>query len=825
MPTAMPGMIEKNIGQYPDNVKFTLKNKHYIVFFTTSEIILTMPISKKNSEENDLKPLNEVVNLKKMDAWILRIKLENSNFSSLEGRNKFQCKTNYFKGNNKSKWILDVPIYEEIIYKNIYKNIDLTFYMNNNKLEYDFILNKGSNVKDIKISFNGVDKLELMDNSNLRLKMHDNSLEITSPLTYQNINHIIRSINSSLIIEDNIISFNVNEYDNNYPLIIDPSFIYGSYIGGSDFDEGKAIAIDSKGLVYICGNTQSFDFPITECGYQPNFAGQLDAFFVKLNPNINGSGALLYSSYIGGASYDVSNALTTSNNRFAYIYGTTYSSDFPVTPNAYQSTFQGGQSDSFLVEIDTLACKEASFLYGSFLGGSGDDLGFGISIDNENNIYMCGTTESLNFPTTPSGYSPDKDTTDFDGFILKLNLSLAPTEQLQYGSFLGGNLYDEMISIAANNNQTAYLTGRTNSPLYFPRTLTAYQYYYPGGDYCTFIIVIDTLKSGSDSLYYGSYLGGNGEDEGYSISIDDEYAYLTGDTSSTNFPVTFTGYQLNLNGQTNAFLTKLDTTSSGDLCLIYSSYLGGNGIVRGTGIATDNSEKVFITGYVGSTSGFPITTTAFQKTFQGGLYDAFLIRIDTLLSGNEGLLYGSYLGGEDYDYGIGLAIDIFNNVYISGFTASTNFPVTLNSYQPIYQGKGDAYLIKINPSLTDLALEVSTCPCILKNCDKGIISIKITNNGPDLANTLSIETLIPLDLKVISVKYSKGRLSKIGNKIIWDINVLKPNESEILIIVVKPRKYVCNNTLIFDTTVKSNSIILNPSTASTKSAFYITDQC
>jgi hypothetical protein len=332
--------------------------------------------------------------------------------------------------------------------------------------------------------------------------------------------------------------------------------------------------------------------------------------------------------------------------------------------------------------------------YSTYLGGSFDEHGEGIAVDSTGNAYVTGGTTSSDFPTTPGAYS-----TTFGCcvgvsnhvFVTKLNpLGSAP---LIYSTYIGANGDDFGIGIAIDTLGNAYVTGRTGNN--FPTTPGAFQTTFGGGNYDAFVTKLNPTGS---ALVFSTYLGGSGNEFGSGIAVDGlGNAYLTGQTSSIDFPTTLGAFQTSFGGggginPLDAFVTKLNPLGSAPL--VYSTFLGGSSNDVGTGIAVDGLGNAYVTGYTGSTN-FPTTPGAFQTTYGGGV-DAFVTKLNPL--GSAPLVYSTFLGGSSGDQGRGIAVDGSGNAYVTGFTGSTNFPTTLGAFQTSYGGNGDAFVTKLNPA-------------------------------------------------------------------------------------------------------------------------------
>jgi hypothetical protein len=327
--------------------------------------------------------------------------------------------------------------------------------------------------------------------------------------------------------------------------------------------------------------------------------------------------------------------------------------------------------------------------YSTYLGGSGHDTGRAIAVDSAGSAYLTGTTGSTNFPTrSPFQLSP---ASDIDVFVSKLN---AAGSALVYSSYLGGSANDRGYAIAVDSSGSAYLTGETASAN-FPSTAGAFQTAYAGGVDDAFV---SKLNGAGSALSYSSYLGGGNADSGRAITVDSAgSAYLTGYTFSTDFPTTAGAFRTAYaGGVDDAFVSKLN---AGGSALAYSSYLGGGGEDSGYGIAVDAAGSAYLTGYTLSTD-FPITPGAFQGAKRGG-YDVYVSKLN---AAGSALVYSSYLGGSGDDYGFGIAVDSAGSAYLTGYTASTDFPTTSGAFQVSYAGGAyDAFVSKLNAAGSGLS--------------------------------------------------------------------------------------------------------------------------
>ena len=599
----LPLYFEANKGQTDEQVRFLARGSRSTLFLTPSEAVL-------------------VFTHREVSRTVLRMTFIGANPEpSVVGAEELPGKANYFIGSDPANWRTDVPTYAKVRYKNVYPGIDLIYYGNQRQLEYDFVVSPGADPKRIRLGFQGADKLEVDAQGDLVLHTATGVIRQRKPVIYQEVEGARREIAGGYVLEGaRRVGFRVTAYDAHRPLVIDPALFYSTYLGGSDSDEGFAIAVDTAGTAYVTGGTFSIDFPTTQGAFQTTLVGFHGvAFVTKLNST--GSG-LVYSTYLGGAIADRGQAIAVDIAGNAYVTGLTFSKDFPTTPVAFQSTpnLLAG-NNAFVTKLNPLG---SALVYSTYLGGISRDHATGIAVDAAGNAYVTGNTSSVQFPTTPGAYqttfggSNDVLIYQGDAFVVKLD----PTgSALIYSTFLGGSGDDIAYGIALDSSGNAYVVGATASTD-FPTTPGAFQPTFGGGEAHVFVAKVNPLGS---ALVYSTYLGGSDHDEGFGIALDglpSPNAYVTGETRSTDFPIIPGAIQPTFAGGTgfDVFVTKLDPTGS---ALIYSTYLGGPGDDYGNAIAVDAlpNPNAYVTGVTASTT-FPTTPGAFQTSFGGGPPDS-----------------------------------------------------------------------------------------------------------------------------------------------------------------------------------------------------------
>jgi hypothetical protein len=349
--------------------------------------------------------------------------------------------------------------------------------------------------------------------------------------------------------------------------------------------------------------------------------------------------------------------------------------------------------------------------YSTYLGGSRSDFGVSIAVDSSGNAYVAGYTESSNFPTTAGAFQTSLTASAGNGFVTKLNSS---GSALVYSTYLGGNNGDGAFGIAVDLSGNAYVTGYTGSSD-FPTTPGAFQTTLASSSTNGFVTKLNPTGS---ALVYSTYLGGNADDFAIGIVVDSSGdVYVTGVAYSGNFPTTAGAFQTSFAataGNSNAFVTKLNRTGS---ALVYSTYLGGTGSDHGDGMAVDSLGNAYVSGFAQSAN-FPTTAGAFQTALAGS-QNAFVTELNP---GGSALVYSTYFGGSDEDQGYGIAVDSLGNAYVTGYTASSNFPATEGAFQTSLAGGQNAFVAKFENTLEAQIVN-------LQNTVKGLVSTGTLSAG------------------------------------------------------------------------------------------------
>src|SRR6266849_4850425 len=402
-----PLRFEANQGQADLRVKFLSRGSGYTLFLTSTEAVLALQKPSLTTAAIQRYVGNTPGNRRTSSAVLLRRKIGGANrIARIEGLESLSGKSSYFIGNDPAKWRTNVPTYAKVRYEGVYPGVDLVYYGNQGRLEYDFVIAPGTNPRTIRLFVVGAERLEASSRGDLVLNTGSGEVRLQKPVVYQESGNVRKEIAGRYVLRGKRqIGFEVATYDASKPLIIDPLLSYSTYLGGSGDDEGNAIAVDSSGNAYVTGSTGSTNFP-TKNPLQSAVGGGSDVFVTKLDPT---GSTLIYSTFLGGSAQDSGSAIAVDSSGSAYLTGFTRSNNFP-TASPFQADCQscaGSQGNAFVAKLSVAG---SALVYSTYLGGSGNgtdgDFGNGIALDPgcgpapaaPCNAYVTGFTSSPNFP-------------------------------------------------------------------------------------------------------------------------------------------------------------------------------------------------------------------------------------------------------------------------------------------------------------------------------------------------------------------------------------------------------------------------------------------
>ncbi len=651
----LPLIFEPNRGQTDAQVKFLSRGKGYSLFLTENEAVLSL----RGADDKD---------------QALRMKLLGAHASpKITGIDRLPGVSNYFIGRDRTKWRAGVPHYARVGFEGVYAGIDLVYYGTaQRRLEFDFVVAPGADPSAINLGFEGAERLEIAESGDLIATLSEGEVRFLKPVIYQQESGTRKPVEGGYAFKDGRVTFDIAAYDRTKPLVVDPVLAYSTYLGGNDFDDGRGIAVDTAGSAYITGMTDSSNFPVTDL---TEYSGTRDVFVAKLSPD---GSELEYATFLGGGSSENVMDITVDGDGNAYVTGETASGDFPVL-SAFRnsggrafvtklgtlgelvySTFLGPQrgfgiavkpscpnddepvcqifvtgiasefsavpltfgafqtspAGAFLAVLDPSA-GPVGLVYGTFLGGTGNDEAVAVAVGGNGDAYITGRTTSDDFPTTP-------------------------------------NAMDTNCAHDAVDDDCS------------------------AGTFDTFVTVLKPGTEGADDLVYSTYLGGGIGSFGRDISVKPGCRYeclvfVTGSTKSVDFPTTASALLDGHSGEADTFVTVINTAADSDPSndLVYSTLFGG---AEGMAIAADDLGRAYVAGHAsGSSPDVPI-----RDAIQPDRRRIFATIIDTTKSNDESLLFSTYLGdGRTWR----IAADGLGAAYLIGVTSSQEFPIIPGAFQ------------------------------------------------------------------------------------------------------------------------------------------------
>ena len=579
-------------------------------------------------------------------------------------------KSHFLRGQRSEAWVRDVASFARVRYPAIYPGIDLLLHGRNGELEYDFLLAPGADPTALRLRIDGAEDVVLNSDGSLRFETPVGEVKMRAPLAFQgNEENVVPC--QYRIVGKNEVEFELGEYDRGLPLIIDPILIYGSYLGGSEFDGLWDMTVDEFDNIYLCGETLSDDFPTSPGVFQPTVNGSRDAFVVKFDANRQ----RLWSTYLGGtetrppSEYAAGIAVDDQGN--VYVTGDSSARDFPTTPGAYNVYPPAGGF------VSKLSPDGSTLLYSTLLHGAD---GLDLEVTPAGDAIVTGLAHATFIPTNGA-----YDTTFaglHDAFLLRLNGS---GTDVHYATFLGGADLDTPFDLYLQPDESAVIGGSTQSPDY-PTSPGAFDSSL-GGVADGFI---SAVSSDGSALLFSTFVGGSDYEWGAALTADGAgLPVLAGTTYSLDHPTTPGAFQeTHGGGVCDFFVTGIEHDATG---LRFSTYVGGAEGDGASAVTVDGNGNLVVTGFAGA--GFPVTTHAWTDQF-AGVTDVAVVYLD---ASARDLHYGSYYGGSDRDTPGEAAVLSDGSLVISGSTVSTDLPVTPDAFQSTAQGQLDAHLTVFSP--------------------------------------------------------------------------------------------------------------------------------
>lgn len=703
----MPLQFEINQGQVDAPVKFLARGSGYTLFLTPTESVMVLqqreaPTAKDPLAMTDPTVLPEPAPIKQA---VVRMKLAGANEApEVAGMEQLPGIVNYFIGNDPKKWRTKIPTYAKVQYQEVYPGIDLAYYGNQGKLEYDFIVAPGADPNQIKLAFEGVSDITVAESGDLLLTTALGEVRLQKPIVYQlsDDGHKTLVAGNYMTLPDapRQVGIQLASYDRHKSLVIDPVLIYSSFIGGLGKDVATDIAVDASGNAWVAGwSDQNLVLPPSAgTPYDSSYNGNADVFILKVSP----AGTLLVWTFLGGTSADFSPALALDGTGNVWVTGVARS-PFPTTPGSLQPV-SAGSADAFVSKLDSTA---STLLYSTFYGGLGIDHGLSIAVDASGTIVHIAGQTTTGDPSSPGvlpGVTASSIQPTFagvvDGFVAKLNIGLG---QIEYATYLGGSLRDSLLKVRVDAAGNAHVVGSTFSTN-FPGTATssipALASFQPNFSVGAFTdAFVAKLNPTGTQLIYSTYLGGSRDESGTGLALDSVgNAVVSGNTGSSaslgplTFPLAGTPFQSTFSNH-DYYVTKINSSGS---ALIFSTLLGGNGDDNSSVIALDQFDNIYLAGGTHSCR-FPNFSHPLEIN-RCGLTPGHELAVAKLNSTGSSLLSLTMLTG---DTGVsaegGIAVDAQGiNTYVAGLTRSPGF-TTLNPFQPTYGGgTDDGFVAKIS---------------------------------------------------------------------------------------------------------------------------------
>ena len=714
------------------------QNKNYSVYFHKNKISYVLKKVKKNELEDPF-VYSKTKGSYHYSTYRVDLEFINTNMNSkIELLNPIPIHKNYITKNQEKITVENG--FKELLYENVYDGIDLKFYLFKGELKYDFIVHKGANYKNIQLQYVGARRIQ-NQLSKLIINTPLGNLEESIPEIYQGNRLSKIKIKGEYQLKGNVVSFDVSNFDNSKDLIIDP---WSTFVGGVDIDECYSTFIDSKKNTYISGYTGSIDFSVTVGALEVTKEGLYDAFVTKLDT----TGNILWSTYYGGQGDEYGYKVLVGSDDNPYLVGHTTSNDLLVSANAYQST-NNGSYDSFILKLDT----SGNFIWATYFGGTGGELTFAASIDNNDNIVIGGYSSSTNMPTINAFQSTMAGA--LDAFVAKFDSSGA----LLWSTYCGGSNSEDVHALTTDNQNNVIITGESYSSN-FPTSVGAYQLNNKGnGD--AYIVKYDA----NGNRIFSTYFGGANREDILGLTTDNlRNIYVTGYSSSIDLPITGNNvYQPIKSGGNDAFVAKFSPLGQPTR----STFIGGAGDDRFTAAAISSNNALYLAGYT-SSSDFPLLGISYQSN-NNGFSDGMYVRLDTTLTPT----YSTYIGGASADYIYDVKVNSSQQLTFSGFTSSLDFPVTVGVAQEIIGGQSDAFVFhtdSIFNLITNLPIDF-TNPGLI-NVFPNPSSSSFSLNIDEYNANESFEIIIySLDGKAVL----KKKLYKKQTLVNWKLNTLQGN--------------------------------------------------
>ena len=720
-PLRLPLDFEANQGQAPPQYAYVAHGPSYALALSSTQIALSLHHPARNGDALQLGAAGKLP--PPIESTQLGLQLLGANHDALvTGLDQQAGRSNYFLGNDPSKWHTGIPHFSQVKIAGAYPGIDLVFYGDPQQLEYDFVVAPGADPKLIRLNADGVRSTALSSQGNVILRTGAGNVELKRPVAYQEIDGARSQVSSEFRLRPgHVLQLEVGNYDRRHPLIVDPVLLYSVAIGGSSGNQGVGIDVDASGNTYVTGNSCSADFPTTAGNFQniqsnPAAKTCQDAIVMKLDPTAK---TLIYSDFVGGTGNSSGGHLAVDASGDVFVTGATNAKDFPLISNiGPQAPVACGISSSGNICPDGFVFKlnpdGSSMIFSSLLGGSQASGGLQLKLNPvTGDVVVLGATNSSDFKpamttleTAYAGGACANGNPCFNTFLLGLDPS---TGSLRYGSFLGGAGNEWSAGLAFDTGGNIYVAGSTEPPLSTSLGPVTHTYSPSGATAGGYDIFVAQLKLAQNALSPGylTLIQGENDDAASGIAVDSSgNVYLSGSTASLHLPVTpgvfqATNNATDINGclwaaSVRPFLPNAcGTIFVGELnpggALSFLTYLGGSVTDWGEAIGVDSTGNIWLTG-VTSSPDFPFSKDAYTPNGSAGAVFGALTPFLAEMSNNGTMLPFATTIAANFGQSTDIKIDSNNNVFVTGYASAVPstpgvYPADPEAYNPLFVQK------------------------------------------------------------------------------------------------------------------------------------------
>lgn len=609
------------------------------------------------------------------------------------------ARRHFFVGDDASRWRSDVPAFAAVTMQRVLPGIDVRFRPlpadaaapARGPFEYDLLLAPGADLARFVAQCEGVESLRVDADGSLRARVPtpDGVQELVqhAPVAWQETATGPRPLQVAFrLLGTTRYGFAAADLDPTLPAVVDPGVIWGTFLGGGATERINGMRWQPGSGVWVAGWTGSTDFPATVGAFQTT--GAADGFVAKLDDTGN---TLQFATYLGGNEGEEVRGIAIGPGSTPTVVGFTHSANFPTTPSALQTVYRGASpfldlGDGFVTRLNATG---SALLASTYLGGTFDDIVERVAVDALGNAVIAGWTSSPDMPATPGTFQPalgGLPMVQTDGYVGRIN---ATGTTLQWGSFLGGTLGEQLLGVAIDGATNDVVVTGWSIGADYPTTAAALRPTSGG----LIDAVVTRLNSNGTSAVFSTYLGGISEDAAQAVRIAaNGTIWVGGFTSSTNYPTTPNAPQTAFAGQSDGYVSQL---SANGQTLVFSTLLGGPGSDRVRDLALA-APGILVVGECGD--GFPVTFGAVQPTFGSGVLDAFAT---LLTNGGATLTWSSYFGGAGQDAFGSVALDNGGVAVVAGWSFSSDFPIAPAAHQGQLIGTQDGVVLQLD-LLTDL---------------------------------------------------------------------------------------------------------------------------